>query len=478
NVTNTAVHSTLDAKVIMTCFNGNDYVYSDLTAVETDEAQSYYLSKAFNWGEQYGAGVYYDDVAVASTIPSGKYHLIESFGFGSDTDTGDTAVYSQIVAFGAPQAPSLTLDHPREWNGGTPIRHCIKRGTFAGNGDCDYAGVDNTGVPTSAGQITGIAKMVYLANKWQADPNAWWKNIPNFSSTRIYVPISGTFDAGARPNMDCDIDPVNKFNADDTYARLIRKLEGGWCNAVGGVSQDFIKQIQIDPNDQRLGRFNYAADFGPDCLVNLQDVTLQVKVGAFTTCQQLPRASTEVTKEMDFRNSCLAAGTAVLRSDGKYVPVQDINIGDRVVANQRGVSLTVTSISRGGESEPMVRLYDNKGHDVMVTTKHPIVTPMGIVYADQVVEGMQVETEQGASTIIGVERVPYAGEVYNLTLGSDIELANIDELETTMIAGGILVGDNRMQFEMERRDTAERFAVGRNVPDDWRTDYENKRRAR
>jgi hypothetical protein len=80
----------------------------------------------------------------------------------------------------------------------------------------------------------------------------------------------------------------------------------------------------------------------------------------------------------------------------------------------------------------------------------------------------QVETEDGIASVVEVERVPYDGAVYNLSVGTPEEIAMVSAANRTMFAGGIRVGDNEMQFDMERQSVRE--SARRELSPAWETD--------
>ena len=51
---------------------------------------------------------------------------------------------------------------------------------------------------------------------------------------------------------------------------------------------------------------------------------------------------------------------------GRVVPVEQVKVGDKLLSNGKGLALTVTTVSRGGETDAMVKLRDERGHEVMV----------------------------------------------------------------------------------------------------------------
>jgi hypothetical protein len=148
-----------------------------------------------------------------------------------------------------------------------------------------------------------------------------------------------------------------------------------------------------------------------------------------------------------------------------------VKVGDKVLANGKGLALTVTSISRGGEFEKMVRLQDDKGHDVLVTSKHPVVTSKGIKQAEKLEAGEQVVTDKGVATLTRVAREEYKGQVWNLGLGTAGELALAGKDNRTMFANGILAGDSEMQLELSRQKPSKPADVMASLPKEWQRDY-------
>jgi hypothetical protein len=100
-----------------------------------------------------------------------------------------------------------------------------------------------------------------------------------------------------------------------------------------------------------------------------------------------------------------------------------------------------------------------------------VITTLGAMPADEVTVMSQVETENGIASIVEVERVRYEGLVYNLSVGTPDEIAMVSGINRTMFAGGIRVGDNEMQFDMERQRM--RAAAKRALSPTWETDRKN-----
>jgi hypothetical protein len=475
--------SNMKAKVKLTCFGGINYPYSyaDLTTYETDEAESFYTITGYEYVESYDGAMNVQTLAVESalTVNSGKYHFTDSLAYAEDADGNPESLYASEKKQAINPNPVILSLHPKEFNGGPPIRSCIARSSTYGNGDCDYAAVDAGGTPAMWNAV-GIAKMTYIGGKWVADPaaaNRWFPWTPFVPVTNLYLPLAGTFDAGSKGinGADCKI---TKF-LPTTSAVLTLKSTGGWCynkNLDGNPTADLLKNLEKNiegKEPSRSASYNVLADFGKDCTYPLQDVELFVKVAAESSCGNAPRIaflSKDYYGPLDFKNSCFAEGTGVLRSDGRYVAAEAIKVGEKLIADSNGLALTVTSITRGGEPDPMVHLFDSRGHSVLLTAKHPVVTSLGIVPAEQVIVESEVQTEDGSAVITAVERVSYDGAVYNFDLGTAEELARVKPSDRTMFAGGIRVGDNNMQFEMERESVKPRQ---REIPAAWLADYHN-----
>ncbi|MFP2934934.1 Hint domain-containing protein, partial [Pyxidicoccus sp. 3LG] len=168
----------------------------------------------------------------------------------------------------------------------------------------------------------------------------------------------------------------------------------------------------------------------------------------------------------------MAEGTKIVRADGTSAPVESIQKGDRVVANESGLVLTVTDVSRGGEDKPLVHLVDDKGHEVKLTETHPVLTSKGAVAASELKVSDKVLTQAGVATLTSVKREEYTGQVYNLTLGTPEELLATGKLDRTMYANGFRVGDNTMQAELSG-PKAKTGPVLARLPKAWHTDYRN-----
>jgi hypothetical protein len=91
-----------------------------------------------------------------------------------------------------------------------------------------------------------------------------------------------------------------------------------------------------------------------------------------------------------------------------------------------------------------------------------------VALAMAIKKGDQMMTDRGVARVMSVGRIPYTGQVYNLTLGTSEEKAKVGKDGTTMFASGFLVGDNAMQ---------QAYPAPRHQPvalsEDWKRDYRN-----
>ncbi len=180
-----------------------------------------------------------------------------------------------------------------------------------------------------------------------------------------------------------------------------------------------------------------------------------------------------------FQNSCVAEGTLIRLPDGRTGPIETLARGTLALTRQGGPALTIVAISKGTESIPMVKLLDDHDHQILVTEGHPVITPRGPVLAWDLRPGDTVLTEVGPTVLVSVTRAAFGGKVYNLNLGTEIERAALSSRdETTMIANGFVIGDERMQtyykFESLKRPPTTLADIAPN----WRQDYLNSLRRR
>jgi len=180
-------------------------------------------------------------------------------------------------------------------------------------------------------------------------------------------------------------------------------------------------------------------------------------------------------KKITLTNSCLAAGTQIQLGNGKLAAIESLHIGQKVY-NPYAASdhaLTIKDTAKGSERSPMVRIRDEAGHTLLVTEMHPIATAdHGMVQARALRTGDLVMTRQGASKLVEVSREPYSGQVYNLKVGSEGEMASLGQDQTVVYANGFVVGDGQIQSKYEELALKQGARTGiEQVPEQWRRDY-------
>jgi hypothetical protein len=394
-------------------------------------------------------------VALLSSVASSNGQTNTYFATTTTCPTG--AVCAEEQANAVPAAPPTVTDpqpqtgvsHP----GVTGVVVCLGRNT-AGTGDCTALGCDY-GLPnctTPNAQPPVLLKLTGFVTT--ITPVAQPFTASNTTGTATIMPASG----GA-----C-------------------KLELGTGSLLAGLSSS-------PPFTQVNWSYTPTPSFGSPCWASGQQVfinfsltltqqdqkTVDVNVNntGQTTCPPTGGVTPSSTSfcPVQFVWGCLAAETPVRMANGSSKPVSRVQPGEKVIADASGRILTVSETVIGDEADPMVRLKDRAGHNVLVTQGHPIVTPGGIVLAKTLSAGDTVLSESGPSKLTSVTRERYHGKVYNVILGYLAEGTTLTDSNRTMIAGGFLVGDNEMQRIHGMRFDSKPVNVLAKLPAVWRDDY-------
>ncbi|WP_309887660.1 Hint domain-containing protein [Archangium sp.] len=490
---------------LVTCFNGSDYAFADVKAFAANATRTQFRTLGAESLEDYAGAVLetpklnldlkanpdellvVDSVAMAFNETTGETHLSYAVSESSVVSLGNQGG-------GDPDINTLYSQHPRELIGShyqdNPIRTCLERGGITGYLDCDYTTGNydaHTGVfKPFAKPFTGVAAVDAEASKppagaWTAKRGDYWAPAGAYDATRLYVPMRGEYRVSL-PN-NCIMDSV------ESDASIILLQSGGRCaagvkpgTAVLSGSLPF-KDSYRDSYYRTHMRVPYdgLADFGKDCLDHMQNVSLYMRTTLKGSCfvigfdgsrKPYVRSRFHSIQNMDFRNACLAEGTKVTTAEGKAVTVEQVKVGDKLLANGNGLALTVTTVSRGGERKPMVKLLDEQGGEVMVTETHPLVTARrGVVQAGELKAGDALLTRTGATKLVGVERVSYSGDVFNFALGTPEELAKAGPQARTLYANGFLVGDSHLQSELEKARKLDVREVLSKLNGAWHEDF-------
>lgn len=478
------------AKSMFSCTGGSDYSFADVTSYATTTALTDPVILQTVNGEDFATMfLQTDSIAGAAAPAPGRVLFMDSVTLAFD-DVHDFSGYEPAAAANglagvADRETKLTIAHPREIQGNppdNPIRVCLFRENIqvGVNQDCDYGTVDltpNGAMAPFAATANGMAAAIPTAVTvpWTPDPASYFpagKQLvsQNGSAVIAYLPLQGSYDAGAVNQSDCTND------ATGGKAQLFLLETGGVCNGltVGtAVTPTVELPWMTKPLDRPLWTFDGLLDFGGTCLKNLQNVKMTISITNDRGTCGVGRGRTTEISPIDFRNSCVAEGSQVALGSGKTIAVEKLAVGDQVVANAQGTVLTVQAVSHGREPFPMVRLQDDHGNKVLVTSKHPMVLDTGaVIAADKLTIGAKVMTNKGAARLVAVDRVQHAGQVYNFILGTEPELASLGPDDRTLFANGFRVGDSVMQHRLEDREKTPPSVASR-LRSEWRRDYEH-----
>lgn len=496
----------------VSCFGNDGYLFSDLSAFQADAERRNLALLDRRGSEEYGTHVGATERASLSlTYRYEKERLLQldSLALAFDKESGVAlATYTTAATSGLPespgvaslQEPSIAFHHPADMvNGVDPstglneavIRVCLNRGLIAsGNIDCDYASVVRTASgfamyplngdyynsPLPIGLAPVAAGASLSSGTWVSGPYAF---VPDggstyYDSTKTYIPLRFTYDAGATAEGACTI---TSYEATFSQAMLnMVQADSPSCGVAPGTllgSSSLVGYLTTGAQTTTMRRL---VDFGNICVDYEKSVKLTVRVGAKATCgttTNLLRYKTYVVSPIQYRNSCFAQGTRVVRANGESDAIENFKVGDKLLANDKGLVLTVTGVSRGVEKSAMVRLQDDQGHEALITQTHPVVTAnRGVVRAEELKVNDQLVTREGTSVLTRLTRELYEGTVYNLAVGTPEELAKADPESRTLYAGGLRMGDYHMQAALDAR-RAKPSAPQASIPADWMVDYVN-----
>ncbi len=493
------------ASGLVTCFNGSDYGYVDVTAFATDPAhKSFRVLGTESYEEYAGKVLETPTLDVGVKVQPDELLFVDSVSMAFNEVTGEshvsyTVAESSINSLGVHPTPQPTntmlFEHPRELIGkhqvDNPIRTCLERGSVTGYLDCDYTSGSKDPVTGAfrpfVAPYTGIGAVDSEATRvptgtWVGKRGDYWEPASGtYDSSRLYLAMRG--------KHRLSLETWCRVDSQDSDVALILLETGGKC-AGGSASGSIVSHSSLPykpysrdyyDNSVMVFPFDGLVDFGKDCLGFLQNTRLLVRSTVKSTCMVLGATSGTVSKintrtqsiqTLDWRNACLAKGTQVTKADGPAVAVEQVKVGDKLLANGNGLALTVTTVSRGGESKPVVKLRDEKGAEVTVTGTHPMVTAKrGLVQAGDLKVGDVLLTRAGATKLVGVERVPYNDEVFNFALGTPEELAKAGTEARTLYANGFLVGDSQTQATLEKEKLRDTRDVLTKLNGAWHEDF-------
>lgn len=133
---------------------------------------------------------------------------------------------------------------------------------------------------------------------------------------------------------------------------------------------------------------------------------------------------------------CLAEDTLVRMADGIARKIQEVRIGDQVMANTQGMPATVTNVWSGTD-ETLYCLRADNDAEIYATRDHPFITRNGSKPLILLNDSDELLMEDGSYS-----RIKYA---YPLTFGKIIFNLDLSGEAHTMICNGFVVGDNYAQ---------------------------------
>ncbi|MEN2976717.1 hypothetical protein P7L78_02615 (plasmid) [Tistrella bauzanensis] len=352
---------------------------------------------------------------------------------------------------GANAVQSITVLNPN--HDSHPDRDYIKvalNRTPGQVGDCDYYynyGTDGS-KPIVGLQVNGSAQLV---NGYTVAAN------PNFNGSCVLMRRSGTGDGATLAFPEDQIPGLcNGSGSAVSWNIGPDWFQGAPWDQGNTIDLDFVLNFSITPGGSTFVRVT------------------SVPQGVTT-----PPTNIATVAPMQFVWGCVATGTLVRMADGGRRPIESLSAGERV-AGANGTSLRIAEIWRGHEDKPLYRLVTACGAEVLVTDGHPVPTAAGVMAAADLRPGMIVETAGGPVALALVETVSHDGAVLNLDLlpdGVDALTDIDDDTVTAFDAGGIMVGDNRMQGVLNRQAMAGTTADPLDsLGTEWRLDILNSRR--
>jgi hypothetical protein len=420
------------------CVDGSDY--SLLQVCHFDEFETLLDCTV---EEEFGGGITADVVT----------HTVTNMGFADGvsyhlTNTGEEFYYYVSALTTTAANLRLVMAHPADLNGSGDVQVCLERSTDSG--DCDYkhaysGSCNGNALCNNVNQAlfpvfnTGVGSGTGVYD----DANLY---MPLQSSGTYLVPTGSTVNS-ARAWLTL------KSSGDSTPA-------GGLCSA-SFANASYLKFETATGNFKKMIIDPFALDIGnalwPDhCVDHRTAVDLHVEVNLQTGSTSRTYAWNSATSfnQLSIAWGCLPPGTPITLADGMEVPIERVEVGDRVMADDDGGVLTVVDVMEGREDEPLVVVEDSLGHVVEMTATHPVPTlGRGALQARELVVGDRLETDDGVAHVVAVDTKEYDGQVWNLVLGTPEEL-EARGTATTMVANHVVVGDVRMQGVLKAERTA------------------------
>ncbi|OJH35204.1 hypothetical protein BON30_39805 [Cystobacter ferrugineus] len=449
----------MEANALLTYPGVANYLYVDSASWDNNGT----ALGAMGYSEKYSGSIVRSVAVGDITLTNALDYVVDSYSL-IDSATGLQETYTLRENNRRCQFDLSTLDitNPVNTTGGQCVDLCLNR---IWTGDCDY---DLTGTPTA-----------------------------------LKIPLSGSIGISFNnPSCVFDANRIAQYQNGTVTPpgniKVVLANVGGGCdvdsgNALYSPMQNFWQHVTLSPDGKTLSWNLTGADaalFDSSCR-QVQDqlelsmiLGIPMKQGAV----EIPPRPIVISNDPDSQatdyqlpcmtmtNSCLAEGTKVQLADGRMVPIESIQIGDKIFNpfHPGAQALTVTDIAKGFETVPMVRIKDKAGRELLMTEMHPIATvDRGMVQARKLRVGDKVQTRTGTSPLVSVTRQPFGGKVHNLKVGSNEEALKLGPDQTVVYANGFLVGDGQIQqkYESAEQNANARLDMRTRVDKRWRQDY-------
>jgi len=295
----------------------------------------------------------------------------------------------------------------------------------------------------------------------------------------VVVPVSGSITYN---------NPILPLTTDNAFAQLYvvsRTTGNNMKYFLPG--QPITTNFSISSTDPTMLKWNFdVANFGiadPFANFSFVDIVLsfavttqanpnQISAWVTSAVDAVPGPNLEKILPLQFADGCIAEGTLITLADGTTRPIEKFEGGEKVLTSD-GKVLTVRLTNSGAEMDLMVQLKDDQNRSLKITSKHPVLTDNGPRQAHLLQAGDSLIGANGAAKIVEITHVPFAGRVWNLTLGVGDEEKGLSDTNRTFFANGILVGDSAMQAiynEAQRRKPENVLAT---LPERWHQDFVN-----
>ncbi|MCX4247676.1 Hint domain-containing protein [Paraliomyxa miuraensis] len=436
------------------CVDGSDYSF-----VQVCHYDDFGNLLDCTFEEEFGGGIE-ADVFTETFTPMGF-----ADGFSYQLTSGGEEFYYYVKPLTVTGQVTLFMEHPTDVNssGGTEL--CLERSTWSP--DCDYKHA-YSGTCSGNAVCNNLEQPIFPV--YNADGSG------TYNDSRLYMPLKSNLNA-AQP-----LPGQSQINSAKAWLTL--KSSGDTTPAGGLCSADFTGSpyVKLVPfgNFKKLAIDPFALDMGnalwPDhCIDNRVAVDLHVEINVQTgsSARNYVFSSSRNTQQISIAWGCLPPGTPITLADGTELPIERIVPGDQVTTDEEGHVLTVVDVTEGSEKEPLMVIEDSLGHVVRLTATHPVPTlGRGMLEARELSVGDEIETDEGITYVVSVDREAYEGEVFNLVLGTPEELEKLGD-QTTMIANHVVVGDARMQgaLKVERSAAAQAAREAAPIPSELYVDY-------